>query len=149
GMIAFGRLGFHYDSFQVGDVSDFTKNTAKLPNQIIQGPTLGGGIALPRLTSSIGVQAGLDVMVIGASVAQTKNLEDGTNPGAKAVYFGGMFTYHWKPKIDLQGMLDLGYTSVSFDGPAPATSMRGHTGTGVSSASDFNVTASFGVAYSL
>ena len=32
--------------------------------------------------------------------------------------------------MDLQGGLDVGYTSVSFEGPAPATSMRGHTGTG-------------------
>jgi len=149
GMVALARLGYHYDSFQIGDVSDFTKNTAKLPNQIIKGPTVGAGLAIPRLTDSIGVQASLDLMLLGASLEQTKNLEDGTNPGARAVYFGAGLTYRWKPKIDLQGTLDVDYTSVSFGGVAPMTSMRGHTGTNPSSGSDLNFIASFGVAYAL
>jgi hypothetical protein len=148
GMIALARLGLHYESFQIDNVSDFTKNTAKIPNQILYGPTLGAAIAIPRLTSAIGLQLSLDLMPL-AHVDQTKNLEDGTNPGARALYLGGAFTYRWKPKIDLQGMLDVGYTSVSFDGPPPMTSMRGHTGTGASSGSDLTVTASFGVAYAL
>ena len=105
---------------------------------------------MPRLTSNIGVKASLDVLVIGASLEQTKNLEDGTGPSAKALYFGSSLTYRWKPKLDLQGTLDLGYTSISFSGPPPATSMRGHMpGTAASSGSDFAVTASFGVAYAL
>ncbi len=148
GMIAFGRLGYHYESFQVSDVAS-PMNTAKIPNQIIQGPTIGAGLAIPRLTSSLGLQGWLDAMVIGASLQQTKNLEDGTGPGAKAVYLGGALNYHWKPKIDIQGTLDLGYTSISFDGKAPTTSVRGHTGNGVSSGSDFNVTLAVGVAYAL
>src|SRR5262249_13879186 len=97
GMIAFGRLGYPYDSFQVSDVSNFQVNTAKIPNQIIQGPTIGGGLAIPRLTSSLALQGWLDFMLIGASLEQTKNLEDGTGPGAKAVYLGGALNYHWKP----------------------------------------------------
>jgi hypothetical protein len=149
GMIAFARLGYHYDSFQVANVNDLMQNTARIPSQIIQGPTIGGGLAIPRLTDSLGLQASLDLMVIGASLEQTKNLEDGTGPGAKAVYFGGVLTYRWKPKMDIQGILDLGYTSLSFSGPAPATSMRGHTGTGVSSGSDLHVSASVGIAYAL
>ena len=88
-------------------------------------------------------------MLIGVSLTQTTNLEDGTGPGAKAMYFGSSLNYHWKPKIDIQGTLDMDYTSISFSGPAPATSMRGHTGTGPSSGSDFNVTLAVGVAYSL
>ena len=148
GTIAFARLGLHYESFQVDNVSDFTKNTAKIPNQIIYGPTLGAALAIPRLTGSIGLQISLDLMPL-AHVEQTKNLEDGTNPGARSLFFGGVFSYRWKPKIDLQGTLDVGYTSVSFDGAAPTTSMRGHTGTGTSSGSDLTVTASFGVVYSL
>ncbi len=149
GMIAFGRLGYHYDSFQVSDVANFSVNTAKIPNQIIQGPTIGAGLAIPRLTDSLSLQASMDLMLIGASLEQTKNLEDGTGPGAKAVYLGSALNYRWKPKIDIQGTLDLGYTSISFDGKAPATSMRGHTGTGPSSGSDFNVTLAVGVAYAL
>lgn len=149
GMIAFGRLGYHYESFQVSNVNDLMQNTAKIPSQIIQGPTIGGGLAIPRLTDSLGLQASLDLLLIGASLAQTKNLEDGTGPGAKALYLGAALNYRWKPKIDIQGTLDLGYTSISFDGAAPATSMRGHTGTGPSSGSDFNVTLAVGVSYAL
>jgi hypothetical protein len=149
GMIAFGRLGYHYDSFMVSNVTDFTQNTARIPNQIVQGPTLGGGLAIPRLTDSLGLQASMDLLLIGGSLQQTKNLEDGTGPGAKAVYLGAALNYRWKPKIDIQGTLDLGYTSISFDGKAPTTSMRGHTGMGPSSGSDFNVTLAVGVSYAL
>jgi hypothetical protein len=149
GMIAFGRLGYHYDSFQVSNVTDFGQNTARIPSQIIQGPTIGAGLAIPRLTDSLGLQASADLLVIGASLKQTKNLEDGTGPGAKAVYLGSALNYRWKPRIDIQGTLDLGYTSISFDGAAPATSMRMHTGTSPSSGSDFNVTLAVGVSYAL
>lgn len=151
GMIAFGRLGYHYDSFQIANVTDFTQNTAKIPSQIIQGPTIGAGLAIPRLTDTIGLQASLDLMLIGASLTQTKNLEDGTDPKARALYLGTALNYRWKPKIDIQGTLDIGYTSVGFNGAAPTMSMRGHaaTATGPSSGSDLNVTLAVGVAYAM
>jgi hypothetical protein len=148
GMIAFGRLGYHYESFQVANVSDLTQNTAKIPSQIIKGPTIGGGLAIPRLTDSLGLQASLDLLLIGGSVTQTKNLEDGTDPRARALYLGTALNYRWKPKIDIQGTLDIGYTSIGFNGSAPA-SMRMHTGNGPSSGSDLNVTLAVGVSYAL
>ena len=55
GMIAFGRLGYHYESFQVANVNDLMQNTAKIPSQIIRGPTIGAGLAIPRLTDSLGL----------------------------------------------------------------------------------------------
>src|SRR5262249_36495865 len=140
GMIVFGRLGYHYESFQVSDYADFTKNTAKLPSQIISGPILGGALAIPRFTSDIGLRFSLDTILLGASLEQTKNLEDGTGPSAKAVFLGASLTYRWKPKMDLQATYDLAYVSKSFSGMAPASSMRGHTGTAASSGSDFNNT---------
>jgi len=149
GMIVFGRLGYHYDSFQIEDVSDFTKNTAKIPNQIVSGPTIGAALTIPRLTGSVGVRASLDTMLFGSSLQQTKNLEDGTGPSAKAYFLGGGVTIHWKPKMDLQGGVDVGFTSISFDGPPPAGSMRGHTGTAKSSGSDLTLAATFGIVYSL
>lgn len=147
GMIALGRLGYHYDSFQVADVTDFTKNTARIPSQIIHGPTIGGGLMIPRLTDTLGLRGSLDLLPI-ASLTQTKNLEDGTGPGAWALYFGAALNYRWKPKIDIQGTFDVGYTSISFDDKAPM-SMRMHTGTGPSSGSDVNVTLAVGVSYAL
>jgi hypothetical protein len=147
GMIVLGRLGLHYDSFQISDVADFTKNTAKLPNQIITSPTIGVALAIPRLTKLLGLTVGLDITVFGASVSQTKNLEDGTGPSAKAAYLGSVLTYRWKPKMDLQASYDLGYTSVSFSGMPPATSQRGHTGTATRSGSGLSNALSVGMAY--
>lgn len=147
GMIVFGRLGLHYDSFQVADVTDLTKNTAKLPSQIITAPTLGGALSIPRLTKDIGLLVSLDVILLGASVSQTKNLEDGTDPSAKALFLGGAVSYRWKPKMDLQATYDLSYTSLSFSGVAPTTSQRGHARMATSSGSDFNNALSVGIAY--
>jgi hypothetical protein len=149
GMVVFGRLGYHYESFLVSNYADFTQNTAKLPNQIIQGPTLGVGLNIANLTPSLALQTSLDVMLIGGSLKQTQNLEDGTNPGAKAVYLGAALRYHWKPKFDLRAALDIDYTSVSFGGPAPANSVRGHMATTTSAGSDTNYGLSVGVIYPL
>jgi hypothetical protein len=149
GMLVLGRFGLHYDSFQVNNVADFTQNTAKIPNQIIAAPMLGAGVAIPRLTPDIGIKATLDLVLVGASVTQTKNLEDGTDPGAKALYLGGVINNRWKAKRDLQGTHDIAYTSLSFGGLAPATSMRGHTTMTPSQGSDLTVAVSFGIAYAL
>jgi hypothetical protein len=147
GMTVYGRLGLHYDSFQIADVQDLKKNVAKLPSQIIAAPILGGALDIPRLSQKIGLKVSLDFIPFLASVSQTKNLEDGTNPSAKAVFLGGVFTYHWKPKMDLQATYDLTYESLSFGGAPPATSQRGHMGTTTRSGSDFNNAISAGIAY--
>jgi hypothetical protein len=147
GMIVFGRLGYHYESFQVSDYANLEKNTAKLPSQIISGPMLGAALAIPRFTQDIGLRFSLDAILFGASVEQTKNLEDGVGPSAKAVFVGASLTYRWKPNMDLQFTYDLEYMKKSFSGMAPATSMRGHTGMGTSSGADFNNTISGGIAY--
>jgi len=147
GMTVYGRLGLHYDSFQISDVEDLQKNVAKLPSQIIAAPILGGALDIPRLGQTIGLKVSLDFIPFLASVSQTKNLEDGTDPSAKAVFLGGVFTYHWKPKMDLQLTYDLTYESLSFGGAPPATSQRGHMGTTTRSGSDFNNAISGGIAY--
>jgi hypothetical protein len=147
GMAVFGRLGFHYDSFQVSDVGDFTKNTVKLPNQIISAPSIGAALWVPRLTKELGLKVSLDVVPFLARVKQTKNLEDGTDPSARSLFVGGILTYRWKPRMDLQATYDLSYTSLSFGGPAPAGSMRGHTAGMTPSGSDFNNALAAGIAY--
>jgi len=147
GMIVFGRLGYHYESFQVANYADLAKNTAKLPSQIISGPIIGAAVAIPRFTKEIGLRISLDTILFASSVEQTKNLEDGTGPSAKAVFLGASLTYRWKTNMDLQATFDMQYTKKSFSGMAPPTSMRGHTGTGTSSGADFNNTISGGIVY--
>jgi len=147
GLVVFGRLGLHYDSFQVADVADFTKNTAKLPNQTIAAPTIGAAVSIPRLTNKLGMMVSVDAIVAGSSVSQTKNLEDGTGPSATAVYAGASAAYHLSRTMDVQLTYDLGYTMLSFSGMPPATSARGHTGTSVSAGTDVTHAISAGIAY--
>lgn len=122
GMTLFGRLGFHYQSYQIGNVNDLTKNQSKLPSEILTMPALGAGISIPRLTSKIGVRASLDAILF-ASVKQTKNLEDGASPAARGALFAVGLTYRWRKDLDIVATYDLTYLSMSFGAPVP-TSMR-------------------------
>jgi hypothetical protein len=146
GTVVLARVGVHYDAFQVPNFDDLTKNTLALPNQNILGPTIGAALVIPRITKKLSFTASVDAIVAAAQVSQTKNLEDGTDPDAKAVYLGLGFDYHMSPKMALQMTYDFGYTAVSFGGPPPATSLRKHTGTGISG-TDLNNILSFGVLY--
>jgi hypothetical protein len=125
GMMAFARLGLRYWSYQVANVSNLAKNTAKLPSEIITAPTLGGALSIPKLTPTIGLRFSIDAILFGASLKQTKGLEDGSNPSAKAACLGAGMTYRWKKTMDIQATYDLQYAKVSFDGLA-TPSMRGH-----------------------
>jgi hypothetical protein len=144
GTVLFGRLGYHYEAFQVENVTNLTKNNAKLPSENIKGPMLGVALAVPLLTQKLGLRVSLDAMLIGGSVSQTKNLEDGANPSVTKLTLGAGATYRWKPSLDLSAGYDLNYASLSFGAPV-ANSMRGHTGTGVSR-KDTNHTVAVGIA---
>ncbi|MBA3458387.1 MAG: SH3 domain-containing protein [Deltaproteobacteria bacterium] len=144
GAILFGRLGYRYEAFQVANVTNLTKNNAKLPSENIQGPTIGLAFAVPLLTQKIGFRLSVDAMLIGGSVTQTKNLEDGADPSVKKIVIGAGVTYRWKPGIDLSGGYDLNYASLKFGAPV-ATSMRGHAGTSVAR-TDLNHTIAVGIA---
>ena len=127
GMMVMGRLGLKYSSFQVGNVTNLDENTAKLPSEIFYGPAIGVGLGLPRLTDKIGARLSLDTMLFGTKLTQTKNLEDGASPKAKAVCIGLGMTYRWKKAMDLQATYDLNYVKAKFGDP-PTNSMRPHSG---------------------
>ena len=122
GMTLFGRLGLHYQSFQVANVTDLTKNTGKLPSEIITAPALGVGIQIPRLTPKIGLHGSLDAILV-SSVKQTKNLEDGNSPSAKGVLLEAGMTYHWRKDLDIVGTYDLTYFAMNYGNAVP-TSQR-------------------------
>ncbi|MGN6108276.1 MAG: SH3 domain-containing protein [Kofleriaceae bacterium] len=128
GMVLFARLGYHYQSYQVADVGNLAKNTATLPSEILQAPTIGAALAIPRLTDKIGLRFSLDAVLLGASLEQTKNLEDGQDPSARAVQVGAGMVYRWKKSFDLHVVYDLNLVKASFGAPL-ATSMRNHMGT--------------------
>jgi hypothetical protein len=145
GAILFGRLGYRYEAFQVENVTNLTKNNAKLPSENVQGPMIGLAFAVPMLTQKIGLRLSVDAMLIGGSVTQTKNLEDGANPKVKKIVLGAGVTYRWKPGIDLSGGYDLNYASLSFGAPV-TNSMRGHVGTTSVARKDLNHTVAVGIA---
>lgn len=144
GAMLFGRLGYHYEAFRVDNVTNLTKNSARLPQENISGPMIGAALSLPLLTQKVGARISLDAMLVGGSVTQTKNLEDGANPTVKKIVFGVGATYRWKPGIDLSAGYDLNYASLTFGAPV-MNSMRGHAGTSVAR-KDVNHTVAVGIA---
>jgi hypothetical protein len=125
GLALFGRLGFHYQSYQVANVEDLTKNKSKLPSEIIKAPALGVGVAVPRLTKKIGVRGSLDAILFSL-VSQTKNLEDGKSPSARGALLEAGMTYRLRKDMDLLATYDLTYFSMGFGAPVP-TSKRAAT----------------------
>jgi hypothetical protein len=138
GMALLGRLGYRYQSYRVDNFADMAKNPAKIPQEIVKAPALGVAFLLPRLTGKIGMRASLDAIIFGASIAQTRGLEDGASPSLKAVTFGMGFNYKWKKKMDLVLTYDLRYMGISF-GPPLASSTRGHMGTNITRTDIFHM----------
>jgi SH3-like domain-containing protein len=143
GMAIFGRLGFRYQSYLVDGYADPAKNPAKIPQEIVKAPTLGIGFAMPRLTDKLGLSVALDTILIGASITQTKGLEDGGAPTLKAFVFGTGLTYAWKKNMALRATYDLRYMGIDF-GLLLATSTRGHMG-GDTTRVDFFHMVTFGI----
>jgi hypothetical protein len=147
GMTVLGRLGYRYQAFLVDGYADPAKNPANLPQETFAAPTLGAALAIPRLTPKIGLGFTLDTILFGASIAQTKGLQDGTKPDAKAAYVGVVFTYHWKKDMDLLGTYNLDFASYNFGPPSmdPNLNKRMHTGTDVTRTDIFHM-VTFGIA---
>jgi len=143
GMVIFGRLGYRYQGFLVDNVTSTTANPAKLPSEVLQAPTIGAMLQIPRLTDKVGLRFALDAVLFGASLTQTKGYEDGASPSTKVYCVGATMTYKWKKDIDLQGSYDFDLTSIDFGAPT-AGNLRGHTGTNVSRTDYFHM-VTFGV----
>ncbi len=127
GMALLGRLGYRYQGYLISDVDKVTTtNLAKIPSEVVKGPTIGAALKIPTLTKRIGLQFALDTMLFGASVRQTVGLEDGASPSVTGVVLGAGLTYQLG-NFDLQATYDLNYMGMNFGTP-PASSMRGHMG---------------------
>lgn len=144
GMAFFGRLGYRYQSYLVAGYADPTKNPGKIPQEIVKAPTIGVAMIMPTLSNKIGVRVSVDTSLVGASITQTKGLEDGAKPTLKAFVVGAGVNYKWKKAMDLQATYDLRYMGVDF-GPPLATSTRGHMGSNVTR-TDFFHMVTFGIA---
>ncbi len=135
GAAAFGRVGYHYGMFAVANVSDFTKNLAHLPSEILAGPTVGVGADLPRITDKLGGSIRADYLVMGKR-QQTKGLEDGAVSTVKALWAGAVVNYQWKPSMTLNAAYGYDYSKTVWTGAATG-SMRAP---GVNGAARLDVT---------
>ena len=109
----------------------------------MKGPTLGAALAIPQLTDKIGLRFTLDTMLFGASITQTKGLEDGASPSITAIVLGTGVLYRMKA-FDLQAAYDLNYMGIDFGAPL-AASTRVHMGTNVKRTDIFHQ-ITFGIA---
>jgi uncharacterized protein YgiM (DUF1202 family) len=131
GMAAYGRLGYHYERFGINNVSDFTKNLAYLPSEILQGPTIGGIFEMPKLTDKFAVRASLDYLKFLASRKQTVNLEDGATATPTALWLTAGAVYDWKPAWKITGDYQFTYAKTSWSGAVDG-SMRPQMATSAS-----------------
>jgi SH3-like domain-containing protein len=130
GLTLIARLGIRYRGYLV---ENYATEAAKIPQETLFAPTIGFGVALPKLTDKLGLQIGLDAILFGASIAQTKGLEDGATPGMTNVNFNAALIYAMS-SVNLVFAYDLDHGSYDFGTPntgAAAMSTRGHTGTDV------------------
>ena len=125
GLAVFARLGYRYQGFIVDNYKDPSKNSAKIPNEVMQAPVIGAAVAIPKLTDKIGLRAVLDTSLFGVGISQTKGFEDGSKKKAMAICVEAGVTYHWKKGLDLQGLYDLNYDSIDFGAPL-TTAARPH-----------------------
>ena len=93
GLTLFARLGFRYRNYSVNDYNSATGNPAKIPQENLKAPTLGFGLAMPKLTQKLGLQVTLDTILFGASITQTAGLEDGATPKMTGVNLAAGLVY--------------------------------------------------------
>lgn len=128
GTVAYLRLGYRYQSFQIKNVQDINgTNLAALPSENLTSPVLGLELAVPRLTGKMSAHLVLDTMLVGASRSQTAGLEDGQASRAKALVGGAVVTYDYKPNLTLLGSYNYHWAKTEWDGAA--NSMRKHDAT--------------------
>ncbi len=123
GMAAYARLGYHYERFGINNVSDFEKNLAYLPSEILQGVTIGGIFEMPKLTDKFAVRASFDYLKLLASRKQTINLEDGSSSSPSALWLNLGTVYDWKPAWKITGDYQFTYAKTAWSG-AVEGSMR-------------------------
>ena len=125
GMVAYGRIGFHYDNFRINDVSNFDRNLARLPSEVLTGVTVGALLDVPRLGRAWSARARLDALPLLASRQQTTGLEDGASSKAFAAWGGALVEYAWDDVYRLSAAYEYAYARTRWKGAAEG-SMRPH-----------------------
>ncbi len=143
GAVIYARAGYYYSKLGIENVSDFTKNTAYLPSEILSGLTVGGRVDLPRVTPKIGVLVSVDALYPNGKREQTAGLEDGAVSDVFAAWALAHLTYQWKPNLAIEVIYRYSYAKTEWTGAA-TNSMR-PTGATVAARKDVGHAAIIGL----
>ncbi len=125
GMVAYGRVGFRYDNFRINDVSNFDRNLARLPSEVLTGVTVGALLDVPRLGGAWSARVRVNALPLLASRQQTTGLEDGASSKTFAAWGGALVEYAWDETYKLSAAYEYAYARTRWNG-AVETSMRPH-----------------------
>ena len=123
GMVASGRLGFHYDNLRIDEVRNFDSNLARLPSEVLRGVTVGALLDVPRLGARWSARVGLDALPLLARRTQTAGLEDGASSHTFAVRGGAVVAYALSDTYRVSGEYGYEYAKTRWSGVADG-SMR-------------------------
>jgi len=143
GAVIYARAGYYYSKLGIENVSDFTKNTAYLPSEILSGITVGGRVELPRVTPKIGLFISVDALYPNGKREQTAGLEDGAVSDVFAAWGLAHLSYQWKPNLSIEAIYRYSYAKTEWTGAA-TNSMR-PTGSTAAARKDVGHTAIIGL----
>ncbi|MDQ3337975.1 MAG: hypothetical protein M4D80_22660 [Myxococcota bacterium] len=130
GLVLLARAGVRYHLFRIAGVGDPTQNPSMIPSEVQISPTLGVGIAIPRITSKLGLRFAVDTFVAGTRVVQTPGQEDGVKASVRGATLESVLAYRWRPGLDVRVTHAFGIAALDFGAPDPM-SARTHAGTSV------------------
>ena len=130
GLVLQARLGVRQHVFAVAAVQDPIANPTRMPSELQLSPTIGAGVAIPRVTAKLGLQLALDTYLAGTHTRQTRGQEDGTRAHAIGATLQSVVSYRWRPNLDVRFTHEAGVTAMDFGEP-DAMSERVHAGTAV------------------
>lgn len=127
-VVVLARAGVRAHAFEVADAEDELANPSRIPSESRIAPVLGAGLAIPHVTSRLGLAFAVDAFV--ARTTQTPGQEDGTKADTRGLDLESALTYRWHPGLDVRVTYALGIAATDFGAPDPM-SARAHAGTAI------------------
>ncbi len=118
GLAFFGRLGFYSNRFVVSNIASETANPARLPSEVLSGPTLGFRLVAPAISDTVGLRFGADAMGPLTKRTQTAGLEDGTSHTVNGFLGHAELEYKFHPRWAAHGRYRFGYSKTVWSGAA-------------------------------
>jgi uncharacterized protein YgiM (DUF1202 family) len=105
-----GRVGYHVSAVTV----DYSPE-ALLPSETLSGVTLGAAFYAPKLTEKLGAHLGAEYL-LGASLLQTDNLNDGDSSTASVIFVNAGMNYQLTAGLSANMTYEMAYESFAWTG---------------------------------